>query len=100
MVQLERFEFTCPFCGEEKVTFITREKLEDIRRREKLIQEIFNPQFFPATYREIFVSKICSACQVDTFGSDKNEKPFDVSIDERTDELEARISTMYEDARE
>lgn len=100
MVQLERFEFTCPFCGEEKVTFITREKLEDIRRREKLIQEIFNPQFFPVTYREIFVSKICSSCQVDTFGSDENEKSFDVNINERTDELEAHISTMYEDARE
>lgn len=100
MMDLERFEFSCPFCGEEKVTFITREKLDEIRRREKLIQEIFPPQFFDATYREIFVSKICSKCQIDTFGGNKNDKPFDVGVNEKTDDLESRISTMYENARE
>lgn len=100
MMDLERFEFSCPFCGEEKVTFITREKLDEIRRREKLIQEIFPPQFFDATYREIFVSKICSKCQIDTFGGNENDKPFDVGVNEKTDDLESRISIMYENARE
>ena len=98
-MNLVEYEFTCPFCNKNKITFISDEKLEDIKRREKLIQEIFNPQFFPATYREIFVSKICSSCQVDVFDSDKNEKPFDVNIGENTTELESRISEMYENAR-
>lgn len=97
MIRLERYEFACPFCGEEKVTFITREKLEDVRRREKPIEEIFDPQFFPSTYYEIFVSKICYSCQSNTFGN--NKEPFDVNIGDNTDELEARISEMYENAR-
>jgi hypothetical protein len=100
MMDLERFEFSCPFCGKEKVTFITSEKLDEIRRREKLIQEIFPPQFFDATYREIFVSKICSKCQIDIFGGNENDKPFDASANEKTNDLESRISTMYDDARE
>lgn len=100
MIRLERFEFNCPFCGEEKVTFITKEKLNDIMQREKRIEEIFDPQFFPATYREIFVSKICSTCQVDTFNGNANEKPFDVDINTNTDELESYISNIYEDVKE
>lgn len=100
MVQLKRHEFTCPFCNGNQVTFITDEKLEEVRKREKLIQEIFSPASFDATYREIFVSKICSACQLDTFGGNPNDKPFDVAENENTTELEARISDMYENARE
>src|SRR5574344_1948404 len=100
MKNLKRHEFTCPFCGGHRVTFITEEKQEELRNREKLIQEIFSPSIFDATYREIFVSKICSKCQISTFGGDPKDKPFDVEENDKTDELEARISTMYENARE
>lgn len=98
-MNLERFEFSCPFCGEEKVTFITRKKLEEIRLREKLIQEIFPPQFFDAAYREIFVSKICSKCQINIFNGSENDTLFDVGVNEKTYDLESRISTMYENVR-
>jgi len=100
MIRLKRYEFTCPFCNEPRVTFITEQKENEIRAREKLIQEIFPSQFFDDSYRQIFISKICSGCQKDKFGSDSNEKPFDVFEDEPTDELESRISEMYENARE
>ena len=100
MIQLKRYEFTCPFCNRNQVTFITDEKLQEVRKREKLIQEIFSPHVFDAVYREIFVSRICSACQIDTFGGNPKDKPFDVSENENTTELESRISEMYENARE
>lgn len=102
MPQLERYEFKCPFCGESKVTFITAEKLAEVKAREKLMQEIFSPACFDSTYREIFISKICSSCQSKTFGfTIEDEKDyFDVPEDAKTDELEAKISNMYENARE
>ena len=68
MINLRRHEFKCPFCGEERVTFIAEDKLNEIKSREKLMQEIFNPEYFDATYREIFISGICSECQSFTFG--------------------------------
>lgn len=100
MIQLKRHEFTCPFCNNPKVTFVTENKLREIRAREKTIQEILNPSIFDASYREIFVSKICSACQIGVFGGNPEDKPFDVDEDAKTDELEARISEMYENDRE
>lgn len=98
-MELIRYEFKCPFCGENEVTFISKDKLEEVRSREKLIQEIFPPHVFSATYREIFVSKICSKCQADTFNNPESlEKPFDVNIDDNkaVENLEARIAEMYE----
>ena len=101
MPQLERYEFKCPFCGESKVTFITAEKLAEVKAREKLMQEIFSPACFDSTYREIFISKICSSCQGKTFGNPTNENDyFDVPEDAKTDALEAKISDMYENTRE
>lgn len=100
MINLRRHEFKCPFCGEEKVTFITDDKLSEIMRREKLMQEIFNPEHFDATYRETFISGICSECQSKVFGNPKNEKDyFDVGIDDNADELEEKIRKIYEEER-
>ena len=100
MIQLKRYEFTCPFCGESRVTFVTAEKFEEIRRRDKLIEEIFNPRFLNATYREIFVSNICSACQVNTFDCNLHGHTYDVSTSDNSNELESCILEMYENARE
>ena len=100
MERLERHEFTCAFCYKERVTFVTRSKLEESMRRSRPIQEIFNPQFFPSTYREIFVSKMCGECNKQKFGDNPRDVILDVDINENDSELEARITTMYEDARE
>lgn len=99
MAQLIRYEFTCPFCGKEKVTFVTDNKLKEVKSRKKLIQEIFSPHAFKPTYREIFVSNICSECQSDVF--DNNEDgSFDIDINNNTAELESAISDMYDNTRE
>ena len=98
-MEFKRFEFTCPFCGKERVTFISPEKLREVQHRDKLMQEIFSPQFFDATYREIFISQICSDCQSTTFGSPKSKDGyFDADIDENTVDLESRIAEMYDNA--
>ena len=98
-MNLKRIEFTCPFCSRDRVTFVTMDKLHEVQTRDKLMQEIFPPQFFDATYREIFISQICSECQGKTFGSPKSKDGyFDVDVDENTSELEGRISEMYENA--
>ena len=97
---LERFEFLCPYCNKEKVTFIEDSKFADIfPRRTKLIQEVFPPQYFPTAYRELFVSGMCSLCQNDMF-EEKDFKPVDVDIDENTNELESYISEIYENIRD
>ncbi len=99
MVKLKPFEFRCPFCGRSRVTFITNEKLDEVTAREKNMQDIFNPEYFASTYREIFISKLCSECQAETFMSPESKKnPFDVDIDDDTAALEAHISEMYENA--
>ena len=48
MIQLKRYEFTCPFCNRNQVTFITDEKLQEVRKREKIIKEIFSQLVFVA----------------------------------------------------
>ena len=110
MLDLVKFEFTCPFCAgsndpekrkhADRVTFITKEKLNEVIAREKLIQNIFSPQFFPAAYRETFVSRLCDNCKKETFNLNKNEPSWDVEVNEDTKDLEARISEMYENTRE
>lgn len=99
MVRLKRFEFTCSSCGENKVTFITEEKFEEIRQREREIANIFPPEFFPNSYHNIFTTRyMCSKCIAEKFGGNSDEL-FDVNENENTDELESRISEMYENAR-
>lgn len=100
MARLKTHEFTCPFCNDARITFVSEEKENEIRAREKRMQEIFSPQFFDATYREIFISHICSNCQRGVFGGNEKDLTFDVNENEKTDELEARIMDMYENARE
>ena len=98
MSQLKRCEFKCPFCGKQRVTLITLEKETELKSREKLIQDIFAPRYFGATYREIFVSKICSLCQINTFGGSEDDKSFDVDENENVEPIEGIISEMYENA--
>lgn len=99
MVKLKPLEFRCPFCGHDRVTFITEEKFNELVAREKNMQDIFNPEYFASTYREILISKLCSECQAETFMSPESKKnPFDADIDADTTALEARISEMYENA--
>lgn len=97
-MKLERFEYVCPFCGKEKVTFVDM----GILTKDCLMQEKFPEAYFPAGYREIFISQICINCQNVTFGepSDiREKKPLDADINAPKSELEAleaRISEFYD----
>lgn len=100
------YEFNCPFCGKSYMTFIEKDKLQAILSRSDLIQNILPG--CNATYREIFISKICSKCQVDTFRDpdapvDPDEKIeiFDVEINAPNKDIEhvkTKIETMIENA--
>lgn len=98
-MKLERFEYTCPFCGQEKVTFVNMDMLLD---RDYLIQEIFPEEYFPVIYREICKSQICYKCHQETFGKSddiKEKQPLDADINAPKSELEAleaRISKFYD----
>ena len=97
-MKLERFEYVCPFCGKEKVTFVNM----GILNRNHLIQKNFPEEYFPATYREILKTQICTKCQQETFvkSDDIREKqPLDADINAPKSELEAleaRISEFYD----
>ena len=103
---LQRYEFICPSCGQEKVTFVDPARLE-ARKAGLLIQQAFPPQYFDATYREIFITGFCSKCQAMIFADPDEEEEqteaFDVDagkneIKADTDNLEAKMKEIYEAA--
>ena len=96
-MNLIKIQFTCPFCSKDKITLADKQKIVNYQEKGLLIQDVFSPISFPATYREIFISHICSACQKSVFDSE-DDTIYDVDDGESTDNLEALITKMYENA--
>ena len=95
-MDLVEVEFSCPVCRQVRKTLATEEKFEEITNRTCNIQDILNPKCFSATYREIFISNICSTCQLP---SDEDEPVCDVAKNESTNSILNTISKMYENER-
>lgn len=79
-INLIPVKFTCPFCKKPKITFVDADKLDDIENRTMPIQKILPERYFSSSYREIFVSNICSSCMELTFG-DPVEDCIDADVD-------------------
>lgn len=62
-------------------------------------QNIFNPAYYDAAYREIFVSNMCTKCQNESDIFDPSDKIFDVGINESISSIEHNIEKMYENER-
>lgn len=96
MVKLIKYEFTCPFCGKDKFTFVTQKVLDE--RPYKKIQESLPPAIFDKDYKELLVANICSACQLDMW---PDTKPYDADKSMSAGQiniLENKIREMYENA--
>lgn len=91
---LQSISFKCPFCKKMKKTFADSEMAESIINRQENIQTVLPEKYFPASYREIFVSSICCECQKATFG-DSGEGDFDVDMSADPKEVMERIDKMF-----
>ena len=98
MIAFSEIEFECPCCGARRKTLITKEKYMKLRGND-LIQNIFNPVYYDAAYREIFVSNMCTKCQNESDIFDPSDKIFDVGINESISSIEHNIEKMYENER-
>ncbi len=102
-MKLSKCEFVCPFCRKTRITFADANKLE-LRKSGAHIQEIFPPEYFDATYREILISNICSNCQLSVFRDPEDEEEPELVLFDAEDgtkevnEVENRIREMYENA--
>lgn len=97
---LKKHYFTCPCCNTNKITFISDEARKEIFENNQTIQVVLSEDSFPAAYRELFISRLCTKCQENIFGKDTEyTKAVDVDETENTDELEANIRELYENAR-
>ena len=96
-INLIPVKFTCPFCKKPKVTFVDANKLDDIENRTMPIQKILPERYFSSSYREIFVSNICSDCMEKTFG-DPVEEHIDADMDDQEAQAIAKsdIYKMYD----
>lgn len=93
-IAMTDFEYNCAFCGKACKTLVSTDKYDQIIHRTARIQDILRPDIFPASYREIFITKLCSKCMADMFGED--QQTFDIGAEENSDELERKITELYE----
>lgn len=91
---LQSISFKCPFCQKIKMTFVDAEMAESIINRQENIQVVLPEKYFPANYREIFISNICCECQKSTFGDD-GEPDFDVYVGHNNADVKDRIEKMF-----
>lgn len=96
---MREFEFNCPFCGENFITYVPEDKLKQVMTRNTLITDIFNG--YNHVYTEIFKTRQCSRCQQELFNNDENTEieVFDVKCDAPNNEkeqLEHIITKMAE----
>lgn len=105
MANLTRFEFTCPFCGKDKVTFVDLNRYE-LWKNGALIQDAFDKEYFDVKYRDIIKLNLCSECLAAV------SRDPDASIDEQEeieywdadpntqaeDELERKLTEIYDNA--
>ena len=105
MANLVRTEFTCPFCGKDKVTFIDPDRYE-LWKNGAYIQEAFDQRYFDATYREIIKTNLCSECQAAVFRDpdapmDEQEEIVYWDAEPNTkaeEELERKLTEIYDNA--
>lgn len=91
---LQSISFQCPSCKKMKVTFADSEMAESIINRQGNIQTVLPEKYFPATYREIFISRMCCECQKSIFG-DSGEGDFDIDMSADSKEVMERIDKMF-----
>ena len=92
MLDMREFDFTCPFCGSNRITYVEPSKLQKVLSRSELMQNIFPG--YDTTYREIFISKICSDCQKDAF---KNPDEEDIKANYEIFDVEEHASEADKD---
>ena len=93
-MNLIEYGFECPMCRKQKKTLVAEEKIPQIINKTDRIQNILSPLYFDTTYRELFLSHICSSCQIIMFG-DNNEVIYDVDYKDSTRSIEPIIERMY-----
>ena len=72
MSDIVRVELSCPMCGKDHYTYASKEKLMQLSSPKRPhIQSILDS--YGAGYRELFMTKYCSACQKLLFDSDEND---------------------------
>lgn len=97
-------EFGCPFCGKRYITYVPKQYLDRITNSTENLASIIG--FTDPTYREIFISYVCSTCQYPTFSSKRKSSYKDEDIDKfdvlanasstEKEKLKIKISKMFE----
>lgn len=103
--ELEEYIFDCPFCNRRKLTFISKEKNDYLKRHPNTAALIFDLHYFKPVYREIFISKFCSTCCNEENGYDmdvyskayaEQDKNYTEDFNLEKSKLYEKIEAMYE----
>ena len=96
---LKKYEFTCTFCGQPKVTFIPESYYPQIIHRLVDIKTVLPESSFSPTYTNFFTFGVCSECQADNLENFTGGKNFyDIDEGKDTTFIESNIIDMWENA--